>query len=214
MPRRSSALDVDYKNYGSSVTRGGAPGGLFVVQKHDARQLHYDLRLELDGVMKSWAVTRGPSLDPTERRLAVRTEDHPLAHQDFEGTIPTAEHGGGTVLVWDRGRWQPRGDPHEDLDKGVLKFDLDGERLKGGFALVRLGKKARESRENWILIKERDAHAERDTRVTDRGMSSFISGRAMDAIAATGADGRPPAKRRGRRIARRANSKLLAAEDD
>ena len=215
MSRRSS---LDPKKRDLSVTpeprgtaREAALGGRFVVEMHDARQLHYDLRLELDGVMKSWAVMRGPSLDPADRRLAVRTEDHSLA--DFENASPRGEHGGAAVMLWDRGRWQPRGDPREDLDKGVLKFDLEGERLKGGFALVRLGKKARESRENWILIKERDAHAERDGRVSDHWMNSIITGRAMDAIGEP-ADGRRAVKRRGRRVTRRAKSRLLADDEE
>ena len=215
MSRRSS---LDPKKRDLSVTpeprgtaRERASGGRFVVEMHDARQLHYDLRLELDGVMKSWAVMRGPSLDPADRRLAVRTEDHSLS--DFENARPRGEHGGAAVMLWDRGRWQPRGDPREDLDKGVLKFDLEGERLKGGFALVRLGKKARESRENWILIKERDAHAERDGRVSDHWMNSIITGRAMDAIGEP-ADGRRAVKRRGRRVTRRAKSRLLADDEE
>src|SRR3990167_10379806 len=111
----------------------------FVIQKHDARRLHFDFRLELDGVLKSWAVTRGPSLDPAEKRLAVRTEDHPVEYGSFEGTIPKGQYGGGTVMLWDEGHWRPRGDAHEGLKRGLLKFDLAGERLEGGFALVRLG---------------------------------------------------------------------------
>ncbi len=191
-----------------------ADGGRFVVQKHDARRLHFDFRLELDGVLKSWAVTRGPSLDPADKRLAVRTEDHPVEYQSFEGTIPKGEYGGGTVMLWDRGRWQARGDPRDGLERGVLKFDLDGERLKGGFALVRLGTKARETRENWLLIKERDAHAERDRNAVELWNRSIASGRSMRDIAAEKpAAGSAPAKR-GRRTTRRVKSKLLAADDD
>ena len=100
-------------------------GHAFVIQKHAARRLHYDLRLELDGVMKSWAVTRGPSLVPSEKRLAVEVEDHPIDYNKFEGTIPQGEYGGGTVMVWDRGTWSPEGDPHYGLKKGHLAFDLD-----------------------------------------------------------------------------------------
>ena len=128
-----------------------------MIQKHDATRLHFDFRLELDGVLKSWAVTRGPSLDPAEKRLAVRVEDHPLDYGAFEGTIPEGEYGGGTVMLWDVGTWAPDGDPHEGLRKGKLSFVLDGERLKGGFALVRMRKdRAKSARENWLLIKERD----------------------------------------------------------
>src|SRR5687768_17972998 len=112
----------------------------FVVQKHAARRLHYDLRLELDGTFRSWAVTKGPSLDPAERRLAVEVEDHPLDYGDFEGTIPKGEYGGGTVQLWDRGYWQPIGDlsAEAQLRKGELKFVLAGERLKGSWVLVRM----------------------------------------------------------------------------
>ena len=123
----------------------GDAGGGFVVQKHAARRLHYDLRLELDGVLKSWAVTRGPSLTLGERRLAVRTEDHPLQYLDFEGNIPKGEYGGGSMIVWDRGRWLPEGDPHKGLAKGHLAFSLQGARLKGGWHLVRIKPKDRKS---------------------------------------------------------------------
>src|SRR5262244_3831268 len=110
----------------------------FVIQKHAATRLHYDFRLEFDGVFKSWAVTRGPSLDPHDKRLAVEVEDHPLDYGDFEGTIPKGEYGGGTVQLWDRGYWMPVGDPHTGLAKGDLKFELDGQRLRGSWVLVRM----------------------------------------------------------------------------
>src|SRR5205085_5803019 len=116
----------------------------FVIQKHDASRLHYDLRLEYDGVFKSWAVTKGPSLDPHERRLAVEVEDHPLDYGDFEGTIPKGQYGGGAVLLWDRGYWEPEGDPHAMLRKGDFKFRLEGERLQGSFVLVRMKRRERE----------------------------------------------------------------------
>ncbi len=172
----------------------------FVVQKHDARRLHFDLRLELDGVLKSWAVTRGPSLDPAEKRLAVRTEDHPIDYERFEGTIPKGEYGGGTVMVWDWGTWEPKGDPRRGLETGVLKFELKGLRLKGGFALVRLGRKSREMRENWLLIKERDTAAVRDGDVAERWRTSVATGRSMDAIA-VGGEMKKDTKR-GRRTSR------------
>ena len=112
-----------------------------MIQKHAATRLHYDLRLELDGVMKSWAVTRGPSLVPGEKRLAVQVEDHPIEYNNFEGTIPKGEYGGGTVLIWDRGRWEPEGDPHKGYAKGHLDFTLDGRKLKGRWHLVRMRKR-------------------------------------------------------------------------
>src|SRR6202045_4401865 len=127
----------------------------FVIQKHAARRLHYDLRLEFSGVFKSWAVTRGPSLDPADKRLAVEVEDHPLDYGDFEGTIPKGEYGGGTVQLWDRGYWEPEGDksPQEALASGDLKFTLDGARLHGSWVLVRMhGDRYGGKRTNWLLI--------------------------------------------------------------
>jgi bifunctional non-homologous end joining protein LigD len=117
---------------------GRREGNQYVIQKHAARRLHYDLRLELDGMMKSWAVAKGPSLVPGTRRLAVQVEDHPIEYNTFEGTIPKGAYGGGTVLVWDRGRWFPEGDPHLGLKKGDLTFRLEGEKLKGRWHLVRM----------------------------------------------------------------------------
>jgi DNA ligase D-like protein (predicted 3'-phosphoesterase) len=139
-------------------------GNAFVIQKHAARRLHYDLRLELDGVMKSWAVTRGPSLVPGEKRLAVQVEDHPIAYNKFEGTIPQGEYGGGTVMIWDRGHWQPESDPHKGLAKGHLAFTLEGVKLSGGWHLVRMHRRAGEKRDNWLLIKQHDdaARSSRD----------------------------------------------------
>jgi bifunctional non-homologous end joining protein LigD len=161
----------------------------YVIQKHAARRLHYDLRLELDGVFKSWAVTRGPSLTPQDKRLAVEVEDHPLDYGDFEGTIPKGEYGGGTVQLWDRGYWQPLGDlsPEAQLRKGELKFLLAGERLQGSWVLVRM-KSDREGgkRTNWLLIKHRDEFA-RDAAATQKMIDedrSVASGRKMSDIAA------------------------------
>src|SRR5690606_25769509 len=161
-------------------------GNSFVIQKHDATRLHYDFRLEMDGVLKSWAVTRGPSLVPSEKRLAVHVEDHPLDYGDFEGVIPHGEYGGGTVMLWDRGRWEPVGDPHEGYAQGKLKFVLHGERLHGGWTLVRMGgKAAREKRENWLLIKERDDAARPDegTALLEQQDFSVATRRTMDQIA-------------------------------
>jgi bifunctional non-homologous end joining protein LigD len=140
----------------------------FVIQRHDATRLHYDLRLELDGVYKSWAVTKVPSLDPAVKRLAVQVEDHPIDYGSFEGIIPEGEYGGGTVQLWDRGTWIPESpeSPESALDKGHLKFELKGKRMQGGWALVRMKDRPTSSRakvrHNWLLIKERDAAARPD----------------------------------------------------
>ncbi|MFN3493483.1 MAG: non-homologous end-joining DNA ligase, partial [Hydrogenophaga sp.] len=138
--------------------RDTGTGGSFVVQKHWASRLHYDFRLEVDGVMKSWAVPKGPSLDPTVKRMAVEVEDHPVSYASFEGTIPAGQYGAGRVIVWDQGQWQPVGDPGEGLEKGHLKLDLVGHKLRGRWALVRL-KKQDTSKQAWLLIKERDRFA-------------------------------------------------------
>jgi bifunctional non-homologous end joining protein LigD len=137
----------------------GSHGALqFVVQKHDARRLHYDFRLEHDGVLKSWAVPKEPSLNPKDRRLAVQTEDHPLDYGGFEGEIPEGEYGAGSVVIWDRGHWQPLGDVDKGLKEGKLNFELDGERLKGRFTLVRMAEhgKRKSGKENWLLLKRHD----------------------------------------------------------
>jgi len=160
-------------------------GHAFVIQKHAARRLHYDLRLELDGVMKSWAVTRGPSLVPGEKRLAVQVEDHPIAYNKFEGTIPQGEYGGGTVMIWDRGRWEPENDPRKGLAKGHLAFRLDGKKLGGGWHLVRMHRRQGEKRENWLLIKQHD-EAERsakDPDILEAEPLSVATGRSMEQIA-------------------------------
>src|SRR5690348_6280366 len=157
----------------------------FVVQKHAATRLHYDLRLELDGVFKSWAVTKGPSLDPADKRLAVEVEDHPLDYGDFEGTIPKGQYGGGTVMLWDRGYWEPEGDAERMLAKGDLKFTLDGEKLHGGWVLVRMrGDKFGGKRTNWLLIKHHDKYAkEENGEAILKKDHSVASGRAMEQIA-------------------------------
>jgi bifunctional non-homologous end joining protein LigD len=147
----------------------------YLIQKHAARRLHYDFRLEHRGVLLSWAVTRGPSLDPAQKRLAVRTEDHPLAYGDFEGVIPSG-YGAGTVLLWDTGIWEAAGDIDAGLEKGVLKFTLHGRRLRGGWALVRMKPRRRTDRENWLLVKERDDHASSDTDPLVTWTSSVVSG--------------------------------------
>jgi bifunctional non-homologous end joining protein LigD len=163
--------------------REQAKGNSFVIQKHAARRTHFDFRLEKDGVLKSWAVTRGPSLDPHEKRLAVMTEDHPLEYGGFEGVIPKGEYGGGPVMIWDRGTWEPIGDPDEGLAKGDLKFRLHGDRLNGDFVLVRMKpRKEDRGRQNWLLIKKRDEYAGDGNEPTQEFDTSVKSGRTMDQI--------------------------------
>jgi bifunctional non-homologous end joining protein LigD len=163
----------------------GKRGHAFVIQKHAATRLHYDLRLQLDGVMKSWAVTRGPSLVPGVKRLAVQVEDHPIEYNRFEGNIPEGEYGGGTVMVWDRGHWRPEGDPHRGLAKGHLSFRLDGEKLHGGWHLVRMRRRPGETRNNWLLIKQRDdaARTTRDRDILTERPLSVKTGRSLAEIA-------------------------------
>ena len=153
-------------------------GNMFVVQMHDASRLHYDFRLEMGGVLKSWAVTRGPSLDPKVKRLAVRTEDHPVSYGSFEGTIPKGEYGGGSVIVWDTGAWVPMTEePNADYERGDMKFRLDGKKMKGGWALVRI-KGANATGKEWLLIKERDIYAKPEAEgiVTEDAPQSVLSG--------------------------------------
>jgi bifunctional non-homologous end joining protein LigD len=138
--------------------RGATAGFSFVIQKHAATRLHYDLRLELDGVMLSWAVPRGPSFDPTDKRMAIHVEDHPLSYSSFEGTIPRGQYGAGTVIVWDNGTWEPTVDPHQGLKDGKLVFKLHGHKLQGLWELVRIAKPG-ERQEGWLLFKKRDAFA-------------------------------------------------------
>ena len=165
------------------VTTGD--GNVFMVQKHDASRLHWDLRLEVDGVLKSWAVTRGPSANPDDKRLAVRTEDHPLGYATFEGTIPKGEYGGGTVMLWDRGTWAPiAGKTAKDLDEGHLHFIIDGERMKGEWMLIRLKPRGKERGENWLLRKVSDDHAGGSDDLVERFLTSVATGRTMEAIAA------------------------------
>jgi bifunctional non-homologous end joining protein LigD len=162
-------------------------GRLFVVHKHDASRLHYDFRLELNGVLLSWAVPKGPSLNPHDKRLAVQVEDHPLDYADFEGIIPEGSYGAGTVLLWDAGLWWEEGDAVEGLRKGELKFRLEGRKLKGGWALVRMkGRGWDNGKTNWLLIKRRDESADlsgkRDVLV--ERPESVSTGRSMKEIRA------------------------------
>jgi bifunctional non-homologous end joining protein LigD len=187
-------------------------GNSFVIQKHDATRLHYDFRLELDGVLLSWAVTKGPSLNPADKRLAVRTEDHPLDYGSFEGVIPSG-YGAGTVILWDNGTWEPEEDPREGLKKGSLKFTLHGHRLKGSWALVRLKPRPGESRkrENWLLIKHRDKYASEDTVAVEKWTNSVESKRTIEQMAR--AHGSLHA-RAASRAARATTKKSAASKED
>jgi bifunctional non-homologous end joining protein LigD len=172
-----------------TIARTG--GNRFMVQKHDASRLHWDFRLEVDGVLKSWAVTRGPSLDPGEKRLAVRTEDHPLSYADFEGTIPKGQYGGGTVMLWDDGVWEPvEGKSAKDLAKGHLHFRLAGERMKGEWLLIRLKPRGKEKAENWLLRKLDDDYAGATDFLVETALTSVKTGRTMQEIE----EGKKPAK--------------------
>lgn len=191
MPRRGAAEKLAKYRSMRDFTKTAEPSGtraaktrgnLYVIQQHAARRLHYDFRLELDGVLLSWAVPKGPSLSPTERRLAVRTEDHPLDYGDFEGVIPQGEYGGGTVSVWDQGMWQPEGDPHEAVKKGRLTFTLAGHKLQGRWHLVRT--KPQGTQESWLLFKGRDEEANEKLDVVTAKPESVLSGRTLDEIAA------------------------------
>ena len=153
----------------------------FVIQLHMARAKHYDFRLEWEGVLLSWAVPKGPSYNTKDKRLAVKVEDHPLSYRNFEGTIPKGEYGGGTVMLWDEGIWEPLGDVDEGLSKGELKFRLRGTRLVGNWVLIRLQSKSNESKDNWLLIKEKDDFAKDDDGISDF-QTSVRTGRNIDEI--------------------------------
>ncbi len=169
----------------SGIRKDAGPALRFVIQKHAARRLHYDLRLELDGVYKSWAVTKGPSLDPQIKRLAVHVEDHPIDYGDFEGIIPQGEYGGGSVMIWDRGGWRPDGDPAKGYVKGHLAFDLDGEKLHGRWHLVRTKPRPGVKKEQWLFFKSDDefAHPESEEDILKAAPDSVATRRTMDEIA-------------------------------
>lgn len=177
------------RNFAATPEPEGGPlragGNSYLIQKHDARRLHYDFRLEYKGVLLSWAVTRGPSLVPGEKRLAVHVEDHPLEYGNFEGTIPKGEYGGGTVILWDRGTWQPVGDPAKGLKKGHLEFSLDGEKLHGRWHLIRMRMQPGEKRDNWLLIKGDDefARTEDDPDILTELPFSVKTGRSTKDVA-------------------------------
>src|SRR5437016_3364076 len=158
----------------------------FVIQKHAATRLHYDFRLELHGVLLSWAVPKGPSLDPNDKRLAMHVEDHPLEYGEFEGVIPPKQYGAGTVMVWDRGTWEPKGDPDEGYAKGHLKFELHGEKLNGVWNLIRSRSAKYGGDKSWLLFKETDDYARLgpDAAIVDERPDSVVSGRGLDEIAA------------------------------
>ncbi|MFP4515082.1 MAG: DNA polymerase ligase N-terminal domain-containing protein [Parcubacteria group bacterium] len=151
---------------------------IFVIQKHDASNLHYDLRLEINGVLKSWAIPKGPSLDPSEKRLAVLTEDHPLDYASFEGKIPEDEYGGGTVIVWDQGRYVNQGDTsmEDAFENGTIEFELKGEKLKGAFVLVKTKNK------NWLLIKKKDKGADKRRKPLKTEPKSVLSNKTIEDI--------------------------------
>ncbi|MGI8570965.1 MAG: DNA polymerase ligase N-terminal domain-containing protein [Methylocella sp.] len=171
---------------GTAARKTAKPESLrFVVQKHAARRLHYDFRLELDGVLKSWAVTKGPSLCPGDKRLAVHVEDHPLEYAGFEGVIPQGEYGAGSVIVWDRGRWIPLTDPRKGYAKGHLTFSLRGEKLGGDWALVQMRPKPGGRADNWLLIKAADdaARAKSEPDILEEKRDSVLSGKPIEKIA-------------------------------
>lgn len=168
----------------------------YVIQKHAASHLHYDFRLELDGVLKSWAVPKGPCLDPSQKRLAVHVEDHPVKYGGFEGIIPQGEYGGGTVLLWDRGHWEPEGDPQQGYQNGKLKFKLHGDKLSGGWMLIRRASKGSQDERTWFLVKRRDTTSQslEEGDILEEQPLSVVSGRDLSEIAGDadrvwGADG-------------------------
>ncbi|KUM42933.1 DNA ligase D [Pseudomonas sp. EpS/L25] len=192
--KRNFAITAEPRDDGSPARRKAKGGASFVIQKHDARRLHYDFRLELDGTLKSWAVPKGPSLDPGEKRLAVQVEDHPLAYGSFEGSIPEGQYGAGDVIVWDRGEWQAEGDATAAYAAGKLKFELRGEKLHGHWTLVRTRLKGNGDKTQWLLIKERDDEArdsadyevtvaEPDSVLSDKTLPRLDTGRRTQTVA-------------------------------
>ncbi|RYE74324.1 MAG: ATP-dependent DNA ligase, partial [Hyphomicrobiales bacterium] len=184
------------RNFSKTPEPAGAvddeAGSRFVVHKHHATADHYDLRLELDGVLKSWAVPKGPSLNPADKRLAVATEDHPIDYIDFEGVIPQGEYGGGPMIVWDTGDWAPMGDPHQDLAKGAFKFRLAGDKLGGGWMLTRLkGRPGDNGKDNWLLFKEHDTAMDTQTDILAARPESVKSGRRIEDLVTPATPAKP-----------------------
>jgi len=182
--KRNFTKTAEPKGAAKPASRRTGRRARFVVHKHDASRLHYDLRLEMDGVLKSWAAPKGPSLNPRDKHLAVMVEDHPLEYRDFEGAIPEGEYGAGTVMIWDEGTYQVVGEHTgpEGLERGALKIELAGKKLKGGWMLVRTKWQGQEK--NWLLIKERDEYARSSGDVLKEEPRSARSGRTMEEIAA------------------------------
>ena len=182
--RSKRDFKVTEEPVGSEKRNGSSKELLYVIQKHQASQLHYDFRLEWRGVLLSWAVPKGPSLDPSVKRLAARVEDHPVEYGGFEGTIPEGEYGGGTVMLWDRGTWTPEvPDVDAALSKGELKFTLNGKKLKGSWVLVRTKGYGGSKKESWLLIKHRDRYASSED-VLEKKPRSVASNKLLDEIAA------------------------------
>ncbi|HEU4940294.1 MAG TPA: DNA polymerase ligase N-terminal domain-containing protein, partial [Candidatus Eisenbacteria bacterium] len=172
---------------GGRTARQRSRGGpAYVIQKHAASHLHYDFRLELDGVLKSWAVPKGPSLNPADKRLAVEVEDHPVEYGDFEGTIPKGEYGGGSVLVWDRGTWSPYGDARDGLRRGRLSFELFGEKLKGKWLLIRMKGRDEDRKPTWLLFKEKDEASRARGDVLTERPESVKTGRVIEDVGSNG----------------------------
>ncbi|MEA2753105.1 MAG: bifunctional non-ous end joining protein LigD [Myxococcales bacterium] len=216
LERYNAMRDFDTTEEPSGRVRPTESGHSFVIQKHAATALHYDFRLELDGVLLSWAVPKGPSLSPKDKRLAVQTEDHPVDYRDFEGTIPHGEYGGGPVIVWDRGTWEPIGDPREGLKRGRLEFVLHGEKLHGKYMLVRLAEKDRDrGKKNWLLIKRGDEHVRegKDAEIVKLLPKSVLTDRTVEEVkAGVPANAKKSPKATAKKAASKASAKKAMAK--
>src|SRR5690625_95462 len=182
--RQKRDFDLSSEPFGGEKGKENKDQQIFVIQKHEATHLHFDFRLLIDGVLKSWAVPKGPSTDPKIKRLAIRTEDHPVEYADFEGVIPQGQYGGGTVMVWDSGTFKTdsenKKDLLEQLEKGKLSFYLEGHKLKGGFSLIKM--KNDQKNEQWLLFKTDDEHADAKKNPAKTLNKSVLSGRTMEEI--------------------------------